>query len=123
MYDSHKLRCVYFSIKYVFLIWLQVPAFESGDGKYLTESNAIAYYLANEQLRGKSDYEKAQIMQWVNFGDSEILPASCAWVFPILGILQFNKVVNIFLNKFLSKIEGIYVLDWLNRSRILRVKP
>lgn len=55
------------------------------------ESNAIAYYLANEQLRGKSDLEKAQVQQWVNFADNEILPASCAWVFPLLGILPPNK--------------------------------
>ena len=32
----------------------KVPAFESADGKNLFESNAIAFYLANEQLRGIS---------------------------------------------------------------------
>ena len=32
----------------------KVPAFASADGKNIFESNAIAYYLANEQLRGKS---------------------------------------------------------------------
>lgn len=68
-----------------------MPAFESGDGKCLTDSNAIAYYVSNDQLRGKTDFEKAQILQWLGFADSEILPASCAWVFPILGILQYNK--------------------------------
>lgn len=26
-----------------------------------------------------------------NFADNEILPASCTWVFPCLGIMQFNK--------------------------------
>ena len=31
----------------------KVPAFESADGKVtLTESNVIAYFVANEQLRG-----------------------------------------------------------------------
>ncbi|XP_055610604.1 elongation factor 1-gamma-like [Uranotaenia lowii] len=29
----------------------KVPAFETADGKVLTESNAIAYYVWNEQLR------------------------------------------------------------------------
>ncbi|CAK9815139.1 Elongation factor 1-gamma [Anthophora plagiata] len=52
----------------------KVPAFETCDGKCITESNAIAYYVANDQLR-----------------DSEILPASCAWVFPLLGIMPYNK--------------------------------
>ncbi|XP_012264331.1 elongation factor 1-gamma [Athalia rosae] len=69
----------------------KVPAFETADGKYITESNAIAYYVANEQLRGKTDVERAEIVQWFGFADSEILPASCAWVFPLLGIMQYNK--------------------------------
>lgn len=74
-----------------FSLYLQVPAYESNDGKYLTESNAIAYYVSNDQLRGKTDLEKAQIVQWLSFADSEILPASCAWVFPLIGIFPFNK--------------------------------
>ncbi|PSN40607.1 Elongation factor 1-gamma [Blattella germanica] len=69
----------------------KVPAFETSDGQHLTESNAIAYYVANNQLRGQSDLEKAEVIQWLGFADSEILPASCAWVFPCLGIMQFNK--------------------------------
>ena len=27
----------------------------------------------------------------MNFADSDILPASCTWVYPCLGIMQFNK--------------------------------
>lgn len=69
----------------------KVPAFETGDGKCITESNAIAYYVANDQLRGKTDLERAEIVQWFGFADSEILPASCAWVFPLLGIMPYNK--------------------------------
>lgn len=69
----------------------KVPAFETSDGQHLTESNAIAYYVANNQLRGQSDLDKAEVIQWLGFADSEILPASCAWVFPCLGIMQFNK--------------------------------
>lgn len=69
----------------------KVPAFETNDGKCLTESNAIAYYVANEQLRGKTDLERAEVIQWFGFADSEILPASCAWLFPLLGIMQYNK--------------------------------
>ena len=33
----------------------KVPAFEGSDGLILTESNAIAYYVANDELRGGSD--------------------------------------------------------------------
>jgi len=69
----------------------KVPAFETSNGQTIFESNAIAFYVANDQLRGKSDLEKAQVLQWISFADSEILPSSCAWVFPLLGIMPFNK--------------------------------
>merc|ERR1712142_886984 len=61
------------------------PAFESKDGKCIFESNAIAFAVANEQLRGKTAMDQAQIVSWMNFA------ASCTWVFPCLGIMQFNK--------------------------------
>jgi len=70
----------------------KVPAFESDDGLCLFESNAIAYFVANEQLRGGKDpLAQSQILQWLNYADSDILPAACTWVFPCLGIMQFNK--------------------------------
>lgn len=69
----------------------KVPALETGNGECITESNAIAYYVANNQLRGNTDLERAEIIQWFGFADSEILPASCAWVFPLLGIMPYNK--------------------------------
>merc|ERR1711892_1322396 len=70
----------------------KVPAFEGSDGVILTESNAIAYYVANEELRGGSDAAaRAQVIQWMCMADNEILPASCTWVFPTIGIMQFNK--------------------------------
>jgi len=70
----------------------KVPAFEADNGMCLFESNAIAYYVANEQLRGGKDpLAQSQVLQWLNFADSDILPAACTWVFPTLGIMQFNK--------------------------------
>lgn len=58
----------------------------------LSESNAIAYFLSNAQLRGGNCvYQQSQIQQWTSFAESEIVPASCAWVFPLLGIMPFNK--------------------------------
>merc|ERR1712183_571486 len=69
----------------------KVPAFETTDGKCIFESNAIAWAVGNEQLRGKIPMDQAQVVAWMNFADNEILPASCTWVFPCLGIMQFNK--------------------------------
>lgn len=51
------------------------------------------FTVANEQLRGKTDIERALVIQWLDFADSEILPASCAWVFPLLGIMPYHKQV------------------------------
>merc|ERR1712059_235225 len=62
------------------------------DGTCLTESNAIAYYVANDELRGGADAaSRAQVVQWMCMADNEILPAACTWVFPTMGIMQFNK--------------------------------
>jgi len=69
----------------------KVPAFEGKDGIKLFESNAIAYYVANEELRGKTQTDAVLVQQWVEFADNEILPAALTWVFPCLGIMQYNK--------------------------------
>jgi len=71
----------------------KVPAFESKDGKVLlSESDAIAYYVANDTLRGGNDeLARSQVLQWILFAQSELLPAICGWLFPSLSILPFNK--------------------------------
>jgi len=70
----------------------KVPAFEGSDGTCLFESDAIAYYVANKQLRGgDSCLAQAQVAQFVSFAQNEVLPAACTWVFPTMGIMQFNK--------------------------------
>merc|ERR1712121_108304 len=93
----------------------KVPAFEGKDGLCLSESNAIAYYVANAELQGSDAKSAAQIQQWINFSDNEILPAACTWVFPCLGITQYNKqdterakeqvkkVLNVLNNHFLTR--------------------
>jgi len=70
----------------------KVPAFESKDGKVLlSESDAIAYYVSDDVLRGKGEQDRAQVLQWILFAQSELLPASCGWLFPSLSIMPFNK--------------------------------
>jgi len=69
----------------------KVPAFETRDGTCIYESNAIAYYVSNDQLRGKTAVDMALIQQYVNFADQELLPAVATWVFPTLGLMQYNK--------------------------------
>ncbi|KAJ8045178.1 Elongation factor 1-gamma [Holothuria leucospilota] len=69
----------------------KVPAFEGSDGTLLYESNAIAYYVANEQLRGSTTKDQALVQQFVNLADNEILPSAATWVYPTLGVMQYNK--------------------------------
>lgn len=49
--------------------------------------------VANAALRGADAATQARVLQWMSWADSELLPASCAWVFPYLGIMPFNKQV------------------------------
>lgn len=81
---------VYFTIVFS-LLCPQVPAFEGDDGFCVFESNAIAYYVSNEELRGSTPEAAAQVVQWVSFADSDIVPPASTWVFPTLGIMHHNK--------------------------------
>jgi elongation factor 1-gamma len=72
----------------------KVPAYENDAGVYLFESNAIAYFVSNEQLRGKTLAEQAQVLQWIEYGEREINPTSATLVYPCMGIMQFNKQNN-----------------------------
>lgn len=94
-----------------------MPAFESADGKLLTDSNAIAYYVANQQLRGNTEYERAEVLQWLGFAESEILPAVCAWVFPVLGIIQYNKQVSDFSFVFALFFTHIFPFKSFERAK------
>lgn len=49
--------------------------------------------VGNAQLRGETPESAALVQQWISFGDNDILPAACTWVFPCLGVTQFNKQV------------------------------
>jgi len=81
-------------------VLLKVPTFESKDGKVLlSESDAIAYYVANETLKGgKVDMQQALVLQWLSFAQTELHPAICGWLFPSMSIMPFNKDVSISTN-------------------------
>lgn len=71
------------------------PSFETNDGSLrLFEVNAIAEYVGSKcaQLNGGSDPAKqAEVRQWINWADGEIAPAMATWVYPCLGVSQYNK--------------------------------
>lgn len=55
----------------------------------------ICMTVSDAALRGGDAATQARVWQWASWADSELLPASCAWVFPYLGIMQFNKQVSV----------------------------
>nr|CAB3240445.1 elongation factor 1-gamma-A-like [Phallusia mammillata] len=69
----------------------KVPAFE-GNEVTLFETNAIAYYVGNDETRGGAN--EAEVLQWIGVADNEILPLACTWVYPTLGIMQYNKAAT-----------------------------
>jgi elongation factor 1-gamma len=73
----------------------KVPAFETAAGEALTESDAIAYYVANavkdSPLLGKTNFEKALVHKYVSFVASEIVPNLAKWLYPLNGWAKYNK--------------------------------
>jgi elongation factor 1-gamma len=72
----------------------KVPTFEQKEW-CLTESVAICYYLAlsgsNPAILGENNKEKAEVMQWLLYSETSVLPSLAATVFPILGFVPYNE--------------------------------
>lgn len=72
----------------------------------MIETNAIAYYLANEQLRGGSSVEdRSRVLQWLNWGSQDVYSAVASWVYPALSLVdstpaQVNAAKNDLKNIF-----------------------
>jgi len=61
----------------------------------LTQGDAIAYFVANENLQGgKTEFARAQVVQWLTFTQTELNPAVFGWLFPSISIMPFNKDVS-----------------------------
>jgi len=70
----------------------KVPAFESSDKKVLlSESDAIAYYLATDALRGKDEAGRAEVLKWIVYAQTDLYAPIAGWLFPSMSIIQFNK--------------------------------
>ena len=59
---------------------------------FLNESDAISQYVSNDALLGGTDAaSRAAVQEYMSFTESEIVPSACTWVFPTLGLTQYNK--------------------------------
>ncbi|EAW07135.1 glutathione S-transferase family protein [Aspergillus clavatus NRRL 1] len=77
----------------------KVPAFEGADGLTLTESDAIAQYVADsgpaaDQLLGSSAVERAAVRQWVCFADGEVQCPVIQLILPRVGYKAFVESVE-----------------------------
>ncbi|KAI7690021.1 Elongation factor 1-gamma [Sarcoptes scabiei] len=64
----------------------KLPALECSDNGNLFENNAIAYHLANDSLRGTSELNKAEVVQWLCWAQTDLWPSVFAWILPALGL-------------------------------------
>ena len=73
----------------------KIPSFESSSGFFLTESNAIAYYLCDSgpkrtQLLGETPEEHALVHQWVFFTSEQLYKTAMSLVSPVLGFRPYD---------------------------------
>jgi elongation factor 1-gamma len=71
---------------------LKVPSFETDDKKLsLFDANAIAYYVSNDQLRGSTLEQRTEVVQWLNYGSTEVQSAVASWVYPALSLVESTQ--------------------------------
>jgi len=93
----------------------KVPALETKDGNNLIESNAIAYYLSNAELKGSTALDSAYVIQWLSLADNEFVPPIYTWLLPAIGALPPNKQA---IDRAKEDIKKI--LDYLNNHLLTR---
>ena len=75
----------------------KIPTLELGSTsktQIIGESNAAAYFLSNDELKGggsDKEVERAQVLQWMNLVEVDLIPMTYNWVFPILGLMKRDE--------------------------------
>ena len=66
----------------------KVPCVELNTGKLLDESNSAAWLLAPRAMTGGDDQEaQSAVLRWVCLSETEVTPAACSWLYPLLGLM------------------------------------
>ncbi|EEB06945.1 translation elongation factor EF-1 gamma subunit [Schizosaccharomyces japonicus yFS275] len=91
------------------------PAFLGADGFALTETIAIAIYLAsqapNAPILGTTEKARAKALQWASFANSELIRAFAQWMLGRHGILPYNAAAEKE-----SKQQTFALFDFLNKE-------
>jgi elongation factor 1-gamma len=106
----------------------KIPALFTASGFNLTESSAIAYYVADcgpkrEQLLGSTAEERALVQQWTFFTETSLMPAAVALILPLVGAKPFDEKVcaekDAELKRWLEYVEGhLKATTWLVRNDV-----
>ena len=71
------------------------PVLELPDGSSIFESNAICRFLARDSKYYQGTPEDlAGIDNWMDMSLTELEPAICSWIYPILGLQEHDKQVT-----------------------------
>ncbi|EFN72739.1 Elongation factor 1-gamma [Camponotus floridanus] len=84
----------------------------------LYDSNAIAFFLSNSQLRREDDlFASSKVLQWTNYAQNHILPAVSGWVLPSLDISVSKEMKT---NAKVSKEDVLFALRTLDNTLHIR---
>ncbi|RCK57697.1 Elongation factor 1-gamma 1 [Candida viswanathii] len=91
----------------------KIPAFIGPKGFKLTEVIAISIYLINladpkSKLLGKNASEYAQVLRWLSFANTELLPTEAQVFKPLTGAAPYNKKQVDDGNAYLAKVIDIF---------------
>lgn len=92
------------------LNFLQFPAYSDGD-IHLSGLGAIALYVAPPALKGSGLVEEAEVLQWINLAEHELLPA-------VLGVVSSSPAAKAVHGR--SREEVLRHLDALNKILLTR---
>lgn len=75
---------------------LELTTSSASNNVTVSESNAAAYHLANEELRGGGEdaVNHTLVLQWMNLAEQDLIPAVFNRVFPLLGLLTSIPASN-----------------------------
>ncbi|KAJ1647531.1 Elongation factor 1-gamma, partial [Coemansia erecta] len=90
----------------------RVPVFEGADGFSLTDSSAIAYYVASKAgsdspLLGQTAEETAEILQFILFAEADYSPAMSGVMYPLYNYMPLIKPAHQQAEEQLTRFLGV----------------
>jgi len=100
----------------------KVPAMDTPHGP-IFESGAIQRYVGRLRpeagLYGNSFYQAGVIDQWLDFITTEVDVARGAWIYPILGYVEFNQAVYEQAKKDMTRIMTVLNTHFLSNTYLV----